>query len=50
MYYTYAIYKLKLIECDKGCWGVGCEEFCVACVNKTCSHVNGSCLNSCVAG
>ena len=38
-------------ECDKGSYGIGCNETCGHCRDfNQCSKVNGSCLTGCDAG
>ena len=44
--------KIKLfIECDKGSFGIDCNETCGYCYEANhCFHTNGTCLSGCIAG
>lgn len=42
---------LIIVECDRGSYGIGCNETCGQCRDVSqCSNVNGSCLTGCGAG
>lgn len=40
-----------IIECDRGSFGVACNELCGQCLDvNQCFHTNGTCLTGCIAG
>lgn len=42
---------LIIPECDRGSYGIGCNETCGHCHDKNqSSNINGTCLNGCDAG
>lgn len=47
----YALCFIIVLECDKGSYGIECNEICGQCrdVNE-CSNINGTCFNGCGAG
>lgn len=39
------------LECDKGKFGLHCNQTCGNCLNKEqCHYINGTCLNGCDSG
>lgn len=51
MYDFFGLYFIIDLECDRGSYGIECNETCGHCrdVNQ-CSNGNGSCLTGCDAG
>lgn len=44
-------YVYNIVECDRGWYGIGCNETRGHCRNESqCSNVNGTCLLGCDAG
>lgn len=47
----FGLYFIIDLECDRGSYGIECNETCGHCRDvKQCSNANGSCLTGCDAG